>query len=159
MKDTIVIDLDGTLANVDHRRHLVSGKHRNYEAFHALLGQDPPNDWCVSIMRHFWNMGHEVAIVSARPKSCETATRAWLEKHGVKFNGLYLLRPDGDSTPDQELKRSWLQSYGKDQILFVVDDRQKVVDMWRSEGLTCLQCAAWQEKSNASPDSRSANGR
>jgi hypothetical protein len=27
----------------------------------------------------------------------------------------------------------------------VVDDRQRVVDMWREEGLTCLQCYAWKE--------------
>jgi len=51
----------------------------------------------------------------------------------------------GDYTPDQELKRKWANSYGKNKILFVVDDRQKVVDMWRSEGLVCLQCAKWEE--------------
>ena len=56
-----------------------------------------------------------------------------------------LLRPDGDSTPDQDLKRDWLRGYGKERILFAVDDRQKVVDMWRAEGVVCLQCAAWQE--------------
>jgi hypothetical protein len=30
---------------------------------------------------------------------------------------------------------------GKDKILFVVADRSRVVEMWRSEGLVCLQCA------------------
>lgn len=28
---------------------------------------------------------------------------------------------------------------GKD-ILFTIDDRQSVVDMWRANGITCLQC-------------------
>jgi hypothetical protein len=27
------------------------------------------------------------------------------------------------------------------RILFVVEDRSRVVKMWRSEGLVCLQCA------------------
>ena len=31
------------------------------------------------------------------------------------------------------------------RVLFVVDDRQRVVDMWRAEGITCLQCEAWPE--------------
>ena len=29
----------------------------------------------------------------------------------------------------------------KNDVLMCVDDRQKVVDMWRSEGLTCFQVA------------------
>jgi len=149
MKDTIVIDLDGTLANVEHRRHLVAGKKRDYEAFHASLYADPVNYWCRAIMKNFHWANYSVQIVSARPKSVEISTREWLRKNLVVFNGLNLLRPDGDSTPDQELKRAWLHAYGKERILFVIDDRQKVVDMWRAEGLTCLQCDAWTEKTPA----------
>lgn len=145
MRDTIVVDLDGTLCNVDHRRHLVSGKKRDYEAFHALLDQDPINGWCRRLTTGMYAMGYDIVLVSARPQSCEKATRAWLERNGVHFHALYLLRPDGDSTPDQELKRAWLNHYGKEQILFVVDDRAKVVRMWREEGLTALQCADWAE--------------
>jgi len=145
MKDTIVIDLDGTLADVRHRRHLVAGKKRDYAAFHAKLSEDTANDWCVELIRSFLANGLLVVIVSARPESCEAATRKWLERHGIPYHRLHLLRPDGDSTPDQDLKRNWLYSYGKDRILFVVDDRQKVVDMWRAEGVTCLQCDAWEE--------------
>lgn len=143
MKDTIVCDLDGTLANVDHRRHLVSGKKRDYEAFHGLLHLDPANEWCLAILETFYRNGYEVVLVSARPKKYEPQTLKWLEKNCAKYSQLNLLRPDNDSTPDQELKRAWLKRYGPENILFVIDDRQKVVDMWREEGLTCLQCAAW----------------
>lgn len=146
MKDTIIIDLDGTLSNVAHRRHFVQGKRRNYEAFHALLGSDPVNEWCKAIMRQFWHGGYEVIIVSARPASYEAPTRKWLEANGVAFNALYLLHSDNDNTPDQELKKAWLTKYGKENILFIIDDRQKVVDMWRAEGLVCLQCDRWDEK-------------
>ena len=65
-----------------------------------------------------------------------------------------MLREDGDNTPDQELKRAWLHAYGKERILFTVDDRQKVVDMWREEGLTCLQCADWKEGPRLNHDER-----
>jgi hypothetical protein len=149
MKDTIVIDLDGTLANVGHRRHFVAGKKRDYEAFHALLDKDPVNVWCAEIMRSFADRDPEfrVVLVSARPKHVKEATIAWLTKHHLQylFHDLFLLRPTGDSTPDQELKRDWLHKYGKDRVLFVVDDRSKVVKMWREEGLVCLQCDDWKE--------------
>lgn len=151
MKDTIVIDLDGTLSNCDHRRHLVQGKKRDYEAFHAKIGEDPVNEWCAMLMERMSvdpeceGSGYKIIIVSARPWSATVETRRWLLKNHVVYDSLFLLRTDGDSTPDQDLKREWLHSYGKDRILFVVDDRSRVVKMWREEGLVCLQCDKWEE--------------
>lgn len=153
MKDTVVVDLDGTLADGRARYHLVKGKHRDYEAFHKRLGEDPPNEWCVRLIRAIVNGGHglRVVLVSARPKSAHAETIAWLAEHLGEdfFHALFLLRAEGDSTPDQELKRNWLHAYGKDRVLFTVDDRQKVVNMWRQEGITCLQCAAWSDDKKA----------
>ena len=146
MKDTIVIDLDGTLSNCSARRHLVTGKHRDYEAFHAKLGEDPVNKWCALLMCAMEATGeYDIVIVSARPESTKEATETWLHKNHVPFAKLCLLRPDGDSTPDDALKMAWADSYGPGRILFVVDDRQKVVDAWRAKGITCLQCDAWKE--------------
>jgi hypothetical protein len=39
------------------------------------------------------------------------------------------------------VKREMLTGLDKSKILFVVEDRNRVVEMWRSEGLVCLQCA------------------
>lgn len=154
MKDTVIVDLDGTLSDGRARYHLVKGKHRDYDAFHARLEEDPPNEWCRALVEALWVStsgptpeGFRVVLVSARPKSAEAATRRWLAQNlgGPFFHELNLLREDGDSTPDHELKRAWVRAYGKERILFCIDDRQKVVDMWREEGLTCLQCAAWKD--------------
>jgi Straboviridae polynucleotide kinase len=41
----------------------------------------------------------------------------------------------------EELKRQGIQEYDLAQILCVFDDRQKVVDMWRSLGQACFQVA------------------
>ena len=38
-------------------------------------------------------------------------------------------------------KREMLAGLDRSRILFVVEDRSRVVEMWRSEGLACLQCA------------------
>ena len=54
------------------------------------------------------------------------------------------MRPSGDTTPDDVLKLNWLKEgmFGnKADIMAVFDDRNKVVDMWRSEGITCFQVA------------------
>lgn len=141
MKDTIVIDLDGTLSDCNYRRHLVTGKHRDYAAFHAQLESDPVNEWCARLMGCMHISGYMITIVSARPKSCEKKTLAWLEKNKIKFDSLNLLRVDGSDTPDQEIKVNWARNYGVENILFWVDDRAKVVKPIRDLGVTVLHCA------------------
>lgn len=141
MKDTVVVDLDGTLSDCSSRRRLVTGKHRDYVAFHNLLGSDPVNKWCSRLMSSMHHSGYAVVIVSARPKSCEKQTLAWLIKNEVAFDSLQLLRIEGSNTPDQEIKVAWLKSYGAENILFWVDDRAKVVRAIRETGVTVLHCA------------------
>ena len=44
--------------------------------------------------------------------------------------------------PDEILKKEMLDTFvDKDDVLMTVDDRQKVVDMGRANGLTCFQVA------------------
>lgn len=92
-------------------------------------------------MRSLYYSGYEIAVVSARPKQYEVQTRAWLLKNEVPFTSLDLLRENEDSTPDQEIKVAWLRGYGAENILLWVDDRLKVVDAIRREGITVLHCA------------------
>lgn len=144
----VVVDLDGTLANVDHRVHLVRQESKQFSEFYALAKDDEVNEWCRILINSIH--GHyrlPVWIVSARPKTLRDATKKWLDDNNVRHEKLFLLREDEkDNTPDQELKRQWLRDNGgPDRVLFVVDDRQRVVDMWRAEGVTCLQCAKWDE--------------
>lgn len=143
--DTIVCDLDGTLADCAWRANLVEGDHRDYEKFHELLIQDPPNPWCADLLAAMYAAGYRIVLVSARPKSALMATLIWLQEKRIRYHELFLVRETGDSTPDQELKRAWLRGYGRGRIKFVVDDRFKVVKMWREEGLICLHCAAPKE--------------
>jgi hypothetical protein len=64
----------------------------------------------------------------------------WLEQQGVNYHDL-LLRKDRDRRSDTVVKREMLSGIDRDKILFVVEDRNRVVEMWRAEGLVCLQCA------------------
>lgn len=142
---TVVIDLDGTLANIQHRRHLVACDKPQWDEFYAACDKDVLNPWCAELMRAMMDQGCIVLIVSARRDSEKEKTVKWLKDNYVKYDDLIMLRKGSDSTEDKKLKRKWLYEYGKENILFIVDDRQKVVDMWRAEGMVCLQCDAWKE--------------
>lgn len=148
MKDTVVFDLDGTLANIDHRLHFVKRDKPDFDSFFKACVDDTPNEWCDAMLNAFSEVGYRVLIVSARSKVVEKETRAWLLAHlGISNDAdLIMLREEGNHRPDDYLKIEWLRNSGlKDRILCVVDDRQRVVDMWRKEGLVCLQCYAWDE--------------
>lgn len=163
MKPIVVVDLDGTLANVDHRLNLVKREKKWFDKFYELAYKDKPNLWCVRLIQAMVMAGCEVRIVSARPVRLFIQTGEWLIRHGIPTQqvSLSLLRGDKDFTPDVELKRKWLHrsDVKKENILFVVDDRQRVVDMWREEGLVCLQCYHWEEFDGAKKElDAKANG-
>lgn len=143
----VIVDLDGTLANIDHRTHLVKGEKKDFDAFFKACVYDKPNKWCVEIIQALSKMGHHITIVSARSRVVEAETSNWLVSSlGSLPVQMILLRGKEDYTPDVELKRQWLKGQNKDEILFAIDDRQRVVDMWREEGLICLQCSDWENK-------------
>lgn len=146
MKNIIVVDLDGTLADISHRVALVKKVKPDWDKFYSLVSGDRVNGWCADLMDAMYRQGYQVFVVSARPSRCLEDIEKWLRDNGVQYSRLYLLRgAEGDYRPDVELKRAWLAGQDKEAVAFVVDDRQRVVDMWREEGITCLQCAKWEE--------------
>ena len=73
-------------------------------------------------------------------------TEEWLRRHCYFLPGgepELRMRPHGDYTPDQELKRRWLHEarVANRAPDIVFDDRAKVVAMWREEGVFCAQVA------------------
>jgi hypothetical protein len=92
--------------------------------------------------------GHMIVIFSGRSKATKDATKAWLKKFDVPFDVLKMRPTSSDFKfmPDDDLKKKWFNDLFPtqnhiDDIVCVFDDRQKVVDMWRDMGLTCMQVA------------------
>ena len=81
-----------------------------------------------------------MVIFSGRGKETEAATIKWLDRHGILADFM-MMREERDYRPDDELKLEWLNHHFPDrsQIFGIFDDRNKVVEMWRREGLTCFQ--------------------
>lgn len=79
-------------------------------------------------------------LCSGRSEEHRQQTIDRLAQQGVNYHDL-ILRKDYDRRQDSVVKREMLANIDKSRILFVVEDRSRVVEMWRSEGLVCLQCA------------------
>ena len=65
----------------------------------------------------------------------------WWNDNGVWFDHLMMRPKKLHFTKDSDLKQMWLDTIGVDNVAMVFDDRNQVVDMWRSNGLTTFQVA------------------
>lgn len=150
-KDTVIFDLDGTLALIDDRRALATkdnGK-MNWDVFFdpVNINLDLPNDSVIKMAQLLDSQGFKIVIFSGRSKATKDTTKDWLNKFNVPFS-ILKMRPTGGNFKfmgDDKLKKMWLDDLfpgdSKQRILTVFDDRQKVVDMWRSNGIDCFQVA------------------
>lgn len=146
IKPIAVFDLDGTIALIDHRRHYVEGERQDWPAFFAACVDDTPNTPVIAVMHALLKSGFEIVIASGRSDEVRTQTIQWLYRHVFPGHGhlvRLVMRREGDYTPDEELKRSWLNdgTIDRSRVAFVFDDRDKVVAMWRFEGIACFQVA------------------
>ena len=140
-KNRYVFDMDGTLALVEHRRALLDGDRPDWHSFNKASLLDPPNEAVANVLRALFEIGYEIWIVSGRSDVAELETRGWLSKHAVPYHHL-LMRSAADHRPDDVLKREWALRYEfPDTVLAVFDDRNSVVEMWRSLDIPCFQVA------------------
>ena len=162
-KNTIIFDLDGTLADIDARRKksLKSNGKMDWDIFFdaSNISLDLPNEPVIKMAQLFAEDGFNIVIFSGRNDRSFHTTKSWLSRHRVPFHKL-IMRPDKfqkDSwpiakgnpatkemrwMPDEILKKEMLDCFVDiDDVFLVVDDRDKVVKMWRELGLNTFQVA------------------
>lgn len=139
---TVIVDIDGTLADCEHRRHFLNKRPVDWNSFFGAMDNDPLIEPVAEILDALDNGDWNVILCSGRPDSYREVTVQWLMDHFIPYNELHM-RAAGDHRSDVIVKREMLQSFrARDlDIRFVIDDRKSVVDMWRDEGLICLQAA------------------
>jgi predicted kinase len=175
-KNIVIVDIDGTTADLEHRREIVAPKpclvcsgvgivpvfrhdpqrkclscygtgkrKKDWHEFYKHITLDTPKREVIHLVESLRRQGYIILIVSGRPirfleleVGKETVT--WLKDAGVIYEHIFM-RQSGDKREDTIVKQEILDKLPKDRIAYVFDDRDSVVKMWRSNGLTCLQVA------------------
>jgi acid phosphatase class B len=139
MKKAIIVDLDGTLCDITHRKHYLDVE--DWNSFNAAMDDDPINPWCKKIIELFSNAGFSIIYITGRPDTYKSNTLNWLRYNSCIIDALHM-RPASDFREDFVVKKEIYDTKIKNNynVLFCVDDRKQVTDMWRSIGLVCLQC-------------------
>lgn len=143
MKSIYLWDLDGTLANLEHRLHFIKQDKPDWDGFFKACGEDEAIQENIGLFQDLKTLGHVCWIVSGRSDAVRETTEAWLDANFV-FHDKLFMRKAGDHRPDTQIKKEILDSFTQSDrslIKGVFDDRASVVKMWRNEGLTCYQVA------------------
>ena len=145
VKETAVIfDIDGTLANINHRLHYIQSEEKNWNAFFDSMVDDKPIKPMIEVLKAMHKSGFKVLFCTGRPGSHAKETIEWVNRTtGIEFDGSsFYFRPTGDHSPDDKIKEGMLREIQqKYEVLTVFEDRKRVVDMWRKNDIHCCQVA------------------
>jgi hypothetical protein len=148
-----IFDLDSTLANIDHRLPHKDTRDDGPDApFNALCVNDTPIVPTCKLFR-LCSIAGQVRIWTGRTEAVRGLTLQWIAEHvdweyavlvATHMPERLMMRPVGDTRPDHELKEKWLNKLSPDvraKINAVFDDRDRVVQMYRRNGIICYQVA------------------
>lgn len=144
MRKLIVVDIDGTLTNCDHRQHLA--QQRRWDDFYGKMSDDLPVEPIIEMVKSLYNQGYFVLLLTGRPEEHRGKTVNWLFKHNVPYHTL-IMRPNGNHERDDKIKMMLFDQFNQDmkdicvpmELQFVLEDRDQMVKAWRDRGAICLQ--------------------
>jgi uncharacterized HAD superfamily protein len=136
MKSSVCIfDIDGTLANCDHRLHYVKNKPKNWDAFYSEC-MDDHIIWPVAEMLELFRKNHLIYIVTGRPERNRDLTELWLNNNKIYFDKL-IMRGDRDFRKSPDYKSSvcdTIEAEGN-KIFLAVEDREDCINMFISRDI------------------------
>ena len=135
-------DIDGTIADITHRRRYLDQEPKDWKAFKSTLDQDGPIPHVIAAVQTLHGAGWKIVLMSGRDEASRAVTTDWLARYDVPFEALYM-RPDGDYRRDDLVKDELLMTALFDgyEPTVIFDDRNQVVEMWRRHKLRCIQVA------------------
>ena len=148
LKDTVVVDLDGTLADGRWRLHLLPTPERRHldEAwaeFNLAGADDPPFQDTIDIVNSL-SLTYRIIILTGRGAVAREVTEQWLDDHGVVYDKL-IMREIGDCRKDTDFKHAQLEDIGIENIVCAFDDLPHIVDFMRGLGITVYEVTRYED--------------
>lgn len=130
--DAYLFDIDGTIAQMNRSP---------YEW--RRVGDDTPINHVIEVVNSLSLANYKIVFMSGRDGSCEQITRDWLDANIFWDYDNLFMRAAGDMRADNIIKAELFDTYVRDNynVMAVFDDRDQVVDAWRSMGIPCYQVA------------------
>lgn len=145
MKNIILVDIDGTVANIGDRIKYLKQKPKDYISFYKSSFDDEPILEIIDLVQGLYLQGNNIVFCTGRIEDIREITENWINKNFpidfFKYN--LIMRPNSDFRHDTETKIEACKNAGIDfnDIKLVIEDRTCMVKKWRSFGVKCIQVA------------------
>jgi hypothetical protein len=145
VKHIVIVDIDGTVSKVGDRLKYLNQSPPDWDSFYGNCFEDDPIEEVIELVRAVKNYGYDIVFCTGRRESTRNMTRYWLHLN-IDYWTVdcdLLMRPDGDKRHDTEVKPEQIKLAGiiKEDIAFIIEDRNSMVKKWRELGYVCLQPA------------------
>jgi|TARA_B100001093_G_C26850947_1_gene1025099 ribonucleotide monophosphatase NagD (HAD superfamily) len=132
-KKIVICDIDGTIANNDHRQHLLK-EFKDWDIFFAQLHLDEPILDVIEKIKDLKREGKEIVFLTGRPERYRSSTKEWLSKY-FNFKFQLEMRKDKDLRNKLDSKKDSLLVIGKENIFKIFENDYQLIQLWNSMGL------------------------
>lgn len=142
MKDTIIVDIDGTIAKIGDRLKYLQQEKKDWDSFYEHCDEDEPIKDIIELIELMQIHEYNIVFCTGRRESVRKKTEDWLFKNVWCLREYKLLmRKDNDWRHDTEVKPELLANAGitPDDVWFVLEDRDSMVAKLRDLGFRVLQ--------------------
>ena len=137
MKKIVICDIDGTVANNDHRQHYLEGK-KDWDGFFSEIINDSPIMPVIKIINEEFEKGSNIIFVTGRPERYRYSTNLWL-KENFSFKYKLFMRKNGDQRNKLVIKKEIFEEFLKDlNISLCIDNDNDLLDQWNDLGLRTI---------------------
>ena len=138
MSKIVLCDIDGTIANNDHRQHYLEGK-KDWEGFFSELSSDTPIYDVINMVKDLFTSGKEIVFLTGRPKKYNYSTTLWLMDY-FDFEINLVMRKNNDYRNKLIIKKELVeQNFNLDDIDLIIDNDENLVSMWKDLGISTFQ--------------------
>lgn len=137
MKNIILCDIDGTVANNDHRQHFLEGK-KDWDGFFSELSNDMPIIPIINLVNREHANGNEIVFLTGRPERYRYSTTLWLKEY-FDFEFRLLMRKNNDQRNKLEIKKEiFKNNFEPEKIFCCYENDNKLIEMWINLGIKVI---------------------
>jgi uncharacterized HAD superfamily protein len=134
----VCVDIDHTISHAAWRdEHIAEARATGkWDLYHSLGKEDKPAVNIISLVCALQMAGHDVYILTARPRKWLRQTYAWLQKNGINVEADHILmRYEDVFAPAVDIKLSLIDGMNVDLL---IEDREDVCEAFAKAGITTM---------------------
>ena len=129
-KKIVICDIDGTIANNDHRQHFLEGK-KDWDGFFSELLRDKPMYSIIEKVKNLHFDGKNIAFITGRPDRYRAETVKWLNLY-FEFEYLLLMRKNNDKRNKLMIKKELFENnFSPSEIVCCFENDRELIKLWK----------------------------